>query len=84
MVAADVDARVVTALPSIEVVNLTVSDGETYTSVKFSTVTSAIASLNEDAGALSIPLSLAISGGEVTIHCTGLTDLKVCLMLFGN
>ena len=70
--------------PVEEVVVLTATDGETYISKKFSTLTAAQATLNEDTGALSVPLSIALSNGTATIHCTGLSDDKVCLTLYGR
>lgn len=70
--------------PTVEVVQVTATDGETYTSRKFGTVDNVQATINEDAGSLSIPLSCAISGAVVTIHCTGLSDLKCCLTLYGR
>lgn len=70
--------------PTVEVVILTASDTETYTSKKFGTVLGVQATIMEDAGALSLPLSCDVSGGTVTINCTGLTDLKTCLTLYGR
>ena len=70
--------------PTVEVVILTASDTETYISKKFGTVLGVQATIMEDAGALSLPLSCDVSGGTVTINCTGLTDLKVCLTLYGR
>lgn len=70
--------------PTVEVVILTASDAETYVSKKFGTVRGVQATIMEDAGALSLPLSCDVSGGTVTINCTGLTDLKVCLTLYGD
>ena len=67
-----------------EVVILTVSDGETYISRKFSTVQAAQASLMEDTTTLTYPISLAISGGTVTLHCEGVSDKKMCLILYGR
>ncbi len=51
---------------------------------KFGTVTAVQATLNEDTGSLSIPLSLAISGATVTLNCTGLSGDTVCLTLYGR
>ncbi len=70
--------------PVKEVVVLTFTDGETYISKKFGSVKSVQATLNEDTGALSFPVSCAISGGTVTLHCDGVTDKKVCLTLYGH
>ncbi len=70
--------------PSKEVVLLTVTDGETYTSKKLGLVRAVQATFNEDQGTLSIPLSCAISGPTVTVHGTGVSDQLVCLTLYGN
>jgi hypothetical protein len=70
--------------PTSEVVIVTASDTETYTSKKFGTVDAVQATIMEDAGALTIPLSCGVSGGVVTINATGLTDLKCCLTLYGR
>ena len=70
--------------PTVEVVILTATDTETYTSKKFGTVLGVQATIMEDASTLSIPLSLDVSGATVTINCTGLSDLKVCLTLYGR
>jgi len=82
------DATVTTRLdvnnPTEEVVVLTCTDGYTYTSKKFSTVTAASATLMEDTATLSIPLSLAISGSTITVHCTGLSAQLICLTLYGR
>lgn len=84
MAAADVTTRVRTQDPTREVVVLTATDGETYTSQKFGNVLGVQATLMEDTDTLSIPVSCAVSGGVVTLHCTGLSDNLVCLELFGN
>lgn len=70
--------------PIKEVVVLTFTDGETYTSRKFGTITGVQATLNEDTSTLTYPVSCAVSGGVVTIHCEGVTDKKVCLTLYGR
>jgi len=67
-----------------EVVLLTVSDGETYVSRVFSEVIAVQATVNEDFGLISIPLSCDVSTATVTINATGLTDKKVCLTLYGR
>jgi hypothetical protein len=72
------------AVPGQEVVVLTATDGETYVAKTMARVDSAICTFNEDMGAsFSIPISLAISGKTVTIHCEGVTDKKVCLVCYG-
>lgn len=84
MAAATITERLETNDPTVEDVILTATDGETYTSKKFATVKAVHATLNEDTGGLSIPLSCAISGNEVTIHATGLSDNLVFLSLKGR
>lgn len=83
MVAADVTEYVQVNNPTTEVVVLEATDTETYTSRKFQSVKGGSATLWEDTGSLSIPVSLAVSGNVVTIHCTGLSDQAVCLTLHG-
>ena len=70
--------------PTVEVVILTATDAETYVSKKFGTVLGVQATIMEDAATLSLPLSCGVSAGTVTINCTGLSDLKVCLTLYGR
>ena len=70
--------------PTKEVVVVTASDTNTYVSKKFGTIRAVQATIMEDAGALTIPLSCGISGGTVTINCTGLSALKVCLTIYGK
>lgn len=84
MTAATITERLDVNDPTVEVVILTVTDGETYTSKKFAKLLGAQATLMEDATSLTIPLSVAISAAVATIHCTGLSDLKVCLTLRGR
>lgn len=84
MTAADITSRLEVNDPSVEVVILTVTDAETYVSRKFAIIRGVQATIMEDAGALSLPLSCDISGGTVTINCTGLSDLLVCLTLYGD
>ena len=84
MAAATVTTRLDVNDPVKEVVVLTFTDGETYVSKKFGSVDSVQATLNEDTLTLTYPVSCAISGGTVTIHCEGVTDKKVCLTLYGR
>jgi len=70
--------------PSVEVVVVTATDTETYTSKKFGTISAIQATIMEDAGTLTIPLSMGISGGVATFNCTGLSDLKCCLTIYGR
>ena len=84
MTEAEVTARLEVNSPTEEVVVLEADDTETYISKKFGTVTAVQATLNEDTGALAIPLSCAISSSTVTIHCSGLSSDNVCLTLYGR
>lgn len=84
MTAATVTERLEGNDPTTEVVIVTASDTETYVSKKFGTVKAVQATIMEDATTLSIPLSCDISGATVTINCTGLSDLKCCLTLYGR
>ncbi len=84
MAAATVTDRLETNDPTVEVVVLTASDTNTYVSKKFATVRGVQATIMEDTATLSIPLSLDVSGGTVTINCTGLSSDKVCLTLYGR
>ena len=70
--------------PTKEVVVVTATDTNTYISKKFGVVTGVQATIMEDAGSLSIPISCGVSGATVTLNCTGLSALKVCLELFGR
>ena len=70
--------------PVKEVVVLTFTDGYTYTSRKFATVQAVQATLMEDTGSLTYPVSCAISTGVVTMHCEGVSGKKICLVLYGR
>ncbi len=67
-------------LPNIEAVQLTVSDGETYNSIKFSTILGAIATANADDDA---ELNVTFSGKTATLNWASVTDKLVTLVLFG-
>ena len=84
MTEATVTTRLEVNSPTEEVVLLTVTDGETYTSKKFGSVLAGLATFNEDQASLTYPVSLAISGAIVTLHCQGLSDKKICLILYGT
>jgi hypothetical protein len=84
MTEATVTDRIEINDPTKEVVLLTATDTNTYVSKKFASIRAVQATICEDAGALSIPLSCGISGGTVTINATGLSALKVCLTIYGN
>ena len=85
------DATVVERLelhtPNIEVVRLTVSDGETYTSRKFSKIKAAIVGLNvNSAGFTDESASVTWSNNVATVELVGTstTDLAATLILYGN
>lgn len=80
MAAATVTARIQTADPSVEVVQLTVSDGETYSSQKFGSIKAAIATGNEDNDA---HINVSFSGQVATLNYAGMTDQLVTLVLYG-
>ena len=84
MADATVTSRLETNDPTVEVVILTASDTNTYTSRKFGTVTGVQATLMEDTTTLSIPISVGVSGGVITLNCTGLSSKKVCVTLYGR
>jgi len=84
MTEAEVTGRLEVNSPTEEVVVLEADDTETYVSKKFSTVTAVQATLNEDTGSLSFPLSIGISGSTVTLNCIGLSGDTVCLTLYGR
>lgn len=88
MAAATVTTKVyeknVPAQPGVEVVVITVSDGETYTAKTLSAVDAVVATWNEDMGATDYTISCAISGAVVTVHAEGVTDKKCCLVLYGR
>ena len=84
MAAATVTERLEVHDPVTEVVILTISDGETYVSKKFGTVNAVNFSFNEDMTTLAVVPGFAISGATLTFHCTGVTDKKVCVTLYGR
>ena len=84
MTAATITDRIDVNDPVKEVVVLTFSDEETYVSRKFSTIQAVQATLNEDTETLTYPVSCDISGGTVTLNCEGVTDKKVCLVIYGR
>jgi len=84
MTEATITERIDVNDPTKEVVVLTVSDGETYISRKFSTVVAAQVTLMEDTTTLTYPVSLAVATSTVTLHCEGVSDKKMCLTLYGR
>lgn len=69
-----------TADSTEEVVVLTATDAEEYTSRKFSTIQSASASLN---GLTGTAISVSFGAGTAAIHCS-ITDELVTLVLRGE
>ena len=65
----------------IEVVHLTVDDGDTYKSKKFSVILGAIATGNTDTDA---DLNVEFSGQTATINWNGVSADLITLMLFGR
>jgi len=84
MTAATITARVRTQDPTREIVILTISDAETYTSEKFGNVEAANFSFQEDMDALGVVPGVTIATNVITFDCTGVTDKKICLELFGH
>jgi len=68
-------------LSCIEVARLTVTDGETYASKKFKTITGAVVSGNTDNDA---HINVTFSSGTATINYAGMTDQLVTLILVGT
>lgn len=67
--------------PTCEVVVLTVSDGETYVSKKFSEIYGAQATGNEDVDA---HINVTFSGATATINYASASDKLVTLTLYGK
>jgi len=84
MALATITDRIDTHEKNREVVMLTISDGETFTSEKFATVRGVSFSFNEDMGALAVVPGFAISSNVITFHCTGVTDKLVVVDLIGK
>lgn len=68
-------------VPGMEVVNLVVSDGETYTSKKFGLIKGAVVCSNDDSDA---EINVEFSGAVATINWAGITDGNATLVLYGN
>ena len=64
----------------MEVVTLTLTDGETYVSKKFKTILAAVATGNADDDA---ELNVTFSGATATLNWAGVTDKAVTLVLWG-
>lgn len=81
MTAATVTKRFETQSPGIEVVQLTLTDGETYVSRKFGTILAAVVSGNEDNDA---HINVTFSGQTATVNYASMSDELVTLVLYGN
>lgn len=81
MAEADVIKRIDNHIPGMEVVTLTVSDGETYSSRKFGTILAATGCANADDDA---ELNVTFSGRVATINWASVTDKAMTLVLYGN
>ena len=84
MTAATITNRLENNDPVTEVVVLTITDGETYTSKKFGSISAVNFAFNEDMATLAVVPGFAISGATITFHCTGVTDKLVCATLYGR
>jgi len=80
MTAADVTTYVETGLPSIELAVLELTDGETYESLKFSTVLAAIPFWMVDTDG---DINATVSGTTVTINAVGASDSAIGVLVFG-
>ncbi|MAF50789.1 MAG: hypothetical protein CMH64_01730 [Nanoarchaeota archaeon] len=67
--------------PNMEVVQLTVSNAETYKSVKFKTILAAVVTNNEDNDGY---VNVIFSGQTATIYSTASADTNMTLILFGR
>ena len=81
MAAATVTTQIQTALPSVEVVVLTATDAETYTSRKFGAIAAVSVADNEDTGT---PIAATFATNVVTIQWTGVTDGKCTVTIWGH
>lgn len=89
MTAATVELYVENAIPSMEVVRLTASDGNTYSSRKFKVVTAAIICLNEDTDAYANVTNSAgttIDGTtrNLKLNIAGASNQTCTLIMFGH
>lgn len=87
MTAATVTEYCELGLPSLEMVSLEASDGETFKSRKFSTITGASISLNVASAAFTDKsASVHFSGDTATIELLGsiTTDVPVTITLAGK
>lgn len=87
MTAATITQYVSVPIPNIEVVQLTASDGETYTSKKFSKVLGCVATGNADVDAHLNAVPTDGSAGapaSIAINYAGQTDKLITLIIFGK
>ena len=83
MAAATIVRTIDVADPAMEVVELEVTDGETYTSKKFKIVYGGVCTGKEDQDA-AINVVPDGTTGLVTINYAAMTDKDVILVLFGR
>ena len=81
MVAATVTRVIETPDPSEEIVVLTVTDGETYSTRKFTNIQAANITGNENNDE---HINVTFSGQTATINYNGMTDELVTLTLWGD
>lgn len=81
IVSATITEYIEVADPTMEVARLTVTDGETYTSRKFKTISGAVATGNADNDA---HINVTFSAAVATINYAGMTDQLVTLLLVGK
>jgi Mg-chelatase subunit ChlD len=81
MTAADITRNLEINDPTKEVVVITVTDGETYISKKFSTVTAVNATWNES---VATAIAVSYSGATVTVIGAGINDKLCCLTIYGR
>lgn len=87
MTAATITNYIEVANPNIEVVQLTASDGETYTSKKFSVVAGVLATGNADVDAYlnAVPTNgTAGAPASIAINYASQTDKLITLVIFGK
>lgn len=68
--------------PGMRVFQVTASDGETFSTSGFQTITYASATYKADP-ATGNPIGCTISGSVVTIECTGASDVVMLLSVSG-
>jgi hypothetical protein len=81
MVDATITKYIEVADPAMEVVYLTYSDTNTYTSRKFKTITGAIATTNADA---QNDIQVGFATNVATLNCAGASSSVCTLVLFGT